>query len=608
MSNAIITSSVAASKIDALSKYVDLYSDLPSLQEVIDYHHVKSQAEHVQVCYGNVDTVRSLLELSASVIGGHPEGWTALHMATHMNSAEMAHMLLEAVPREELSMADPVAPSGPHGLTPLMTACQNIRTEEAEGIVEELLGIESVAAGINTPCEASGSIYRGSEWPLSACSITNDAPARYTALHLAADSHSSLPIVRCLLAHGASPLIRARNTAKGFASGAMLSVTAREAVKKAWPHHKRIANSTLHEYFSFDFGLVRPEELYTKMLSFTLALLASVGLAGAVLSAPRDRLDHDHCTATAVDCAATADGGCIAATSADGSPLDFRMVYVPPKTYGPGEKRAVYKQFQNYPRIVDASRAPSYAPTSPDQKPSVPIGYIDMPEGTTYGYWDAAYGVMNEAGLSMGESSCSGRLSSVPKGDGPNGSGALFWVGELSDIALESTYEIEDELLLPPDDNLVRDEDAMDKPTFAVSDDPIIHTVYQNEWYRITTHETGTGDHYFAADICIQLYAYMQIHTLKSLSSKLLVWFKGDLLSFTRLIYDILRLHEELRLLKADKATDEALVGYGPSTEWLHAAGFQDFQATPAQFTELRRRYEKTQKEADEIRDSALNA
>ncbi|EER16412.1 hypothetical protein Pmar_PMAR021008 [Perkinsus marinus ATCC 50983] len=49
MSNAIITSSVAASKIDALSKYVDLYSDLPSLQEVIDYHHVKSQAEHVQV-------------------------------------------------------------------------------------------------------------------------------------------------------------------------------------------------------------------------------------------------------------------------------------------------------------------------------------------------------------------------------------------------------------------------------------------------------------------------------------------------------------------------------------------------------------------------------
>ncbi|KAF4708062.1 hypothetical protein FOZ63_027926, partial [Perkinsus olseni] len=49
-------------------------------------------------------------------------------------------------------------------------------------------------------------------------------------------------------------------------------------------------------------------------------------------------------------------------------------------------------------------------------------------------------------------------------------------------------------------------------------------------------------------------------------------------------------------------------VGYGPSTEWLHAAGFQDFQATPEQFAELRLRYKTTQKEADEIRDSALGA
>ncbi|KAF4646574.1 hypothetical protein FOZ61_005598, partial [Perkinsus olseni] len=49
-------------------------------------------------------------------------------------------------------------------------------------------------------------------------------------------------------------------------------------------------------------------------------------------------------------------------------------------------------------------------------------------------------------------------------------------------------------------------------------------------------------------------------------------------------------------------------VGYGPSTEWLRAAGFQDFQATPEQFAELRLRYKTTQKEADEIRDSALGA
>ncbi|EER09654.1 conserved hypothetical protein [Perkinsus marinus ATCC 50983] len=58
-----------------------------------------------------------------------------------------------------------------------------------------------------------------------------------------------------------------------------------------------------------------------------------------------------------------------------------------------------------------------------------------MPEGTTYGYWEAAYGLMNEAGLCMGESSCSGRLTTVPIDENPHG--ALFWVGELASVALE---------------------------------------------------------------------------------------------------------------------------------------------------------------------------
>ncbi|EER16920.1 hypothetical protein Pmar_PMAR017408 [Perkinsus marinus ATCC 50983] len=51
-----------------------------------------------------------------------------------------------------------------------------------------------------------------------------------------------------------------------------------------------------------------------------------------------------------------------------------------------------------------------------------------------------------------------------------------------------------------------------------------------------------------------------------------------------------------------------AQVGYGPSSEWLRHAGFQDFQATPEQSTELERHYKKTQKKADKIRDSASDA
>ncbi|EER13658.1 hypothetical protein Pmar_PMAR013953, partial [Perkinsus marinus ATCC 50983] len=54
------------------------------------------------------------------------------------------------------------------------------------------------------------------------------------------------------------------------------------------------------------------------------------------------------------------------------------------------------------------------------------------------------------------------------------------------------------------DDDDGNDRVLKDKPMFAVSDDPITHIVYQSEWYCITTNETSTGDHYFAADIRIQ--------------------------------------------------------------------------------------------------------
>lgn len=138
-----------------------------------------------------------------------------------------------------------------------------------------------------------------------------------------------------------------------------------------------------------------------------------------------------HCTAMAVDCKATTDGSCMATTSADGSPIDFRLIYVPAKDHPEGAQRPVYVQKQDYPRYVDADRAPGYAPVD-GQKPVEPIGYIPQ-VNHTYAYWDATYGLINEHQLAMGESSCSGRLTAEPR---PKGF-ALFEIGELSDIALE---------------------------------------------------------------------------------------------------------------------------------------------------------------------------
>lgn len=141
-----------------------------------------------------------------------------------------------------------------------------------------------------------------------------------------------------------------------------------------------------------------------------------------------------HCTASAVDPKATLDGSSLIATSADGSPLDHRLIYVPAKDHPEGSMRPIYDQgSQAYPRYVDADLAPGYAPL-PGQKPTVPIGHIPQ-VAHTYAYWDAAYGVMNEHQLTMGESSCAGKLTALALGQ-PNGT-AMFGIGALSDVAME---------------------------------------------------------------------------------------------------------------------------------------------------------------------------
>ncbi|KAF4756276.1 hypothetical protein FOZ62_017545 [Perkinsus olseni] len=138
----------------------------------------------------------------------------------------------------------------------------------------------------------------------------------------------------------------------------------------------------------------------------------------------------------------------------------------------------------------------------------------------------------------------------------------------------QSTYRIKEDLLLPPDDNLVCDRDAMgpvdddnddtgtiascadnvdpkllkvnrlknrdcinfdsvplllpDKPTFAATVDPILHVIYQNEWYRITTHETSTGSHYFAADISLELSQWMDKLSFKAVPRTHWRWLRAD--------------------------------------------------------------------------------
>eukprot|EP00929_Paragymnodinium_shiwhaense_P057516 TRINITY_DN2879_c0_g1_i4.p1 TRINITY_DN2879_c0_g1~~TRINITY_DN2879_c0_g1_i4.p1 ORF type:complete len:690 (-),score=152.97 TRINITY_DN2879_c0_g1_i4:192-2261(-) len=143
--------------------------------------------------------------------------------------------------------------------------------------------------------------------------------------------------------------------------------------------------------------------------------------------------DVDGCTSVIVSAGATVDGSAITSHANDCQDCDFRMVYVPAKEHAHGSKRTVYTGiWDQYPRLVDPSRSEQYQADVGINTTQI-LGYI--PEvARTYALWEASYGVMNEHGLGMGESTTPGYL--VGKGIEQGGT-ALFSIGNLMTIALE---------------------------------------------------------------------------------------------------------------------------------------------------------------------------
>lgn len=121
--------------------------------------------------------------------------------------------------------------------------------------------------------------------------------------------------------------------------------------------------------------------------------------------------------------------------SEDSGPMtnDIRLVRVPRKQWPAGSMRPLLKFDAGYPRIVDGTRAPEYAAVN-GQVDTVPLGYIPQ-VAETYGYWDTDYGVHNEVGLVMGESTCTAMTVGWPA-DVPHGYNKVG-IHELSKIALE---------------------------------------------------------------------------------------------------------------------------------------------------------------------------
>merc|ERR1719356_743404 len=86
-----------------------------------------------------------------------------------------------------------------------------------------------------------------------------------------------------------------------------------------------------------------------------------------------------------------------------------------------------------YPRLIDVQRASDYAPVN-GQKSTAPL--VRIPQvPMTYSYWDLDYGLQNEKGLSIGESTCTAMTVGWPNSL-PYGHNAAC-IHELSKIALE---------------------------------------------------------------------------------------------------------------------------------------------------------------------------
>lgn len=151
--------------------------------------------------------------------------------------------------------------------------------------------------------------------------------------------------------------------------------------------------------------------------------------------------------------------------SNDGSgSTDSRAFLVPAMDWPPNSMRPVFLTSEAYPRFVfaDGWRGHgNYAP-EPGQNVSAPAGHIPQ-VAHTYALYEATYGILNEHGVSMGETTCSSvDWSSIPTAAGlrrgrmskrslDGGEGGFMCVDEMSRIALERTKTARDAVALMGD-------------------------------------------------------------------------------------------------------------------------------------------------------------
>ncbi|WP_147820906.1 dipeptidase [Salidesulfovibrio onnuriiensis] len=157
------------------------------------------------------------------------------------------------------------------------------------------------------------------------------------------------------------------------------------------------------------------------------------------------------CTTMIITKGASADGSMMVAHSDDDELGDQRLIYVPPhKQEG---SRQIFPESYRYPRISTTERGPGYDTGKPYTTPLYELPYKDIwailgkTVPTSYGYYDGAYGIMNEHNLMFGECTNGANFEPRPNGTG-KGTLRIFYSSELSRIALENCKTARDAIKL----------------------------------------------------------------------------------------------------------------------------------------------------------------
>lgn len=152
------------------------------------------------------------------------------------------------------------------------------------------------------------------------------------------------------------------------------------------------------------------------------------------------RGSEDRCTSIIVGRDASGEGNPLTSHTVDCASCDFRLAKVPRRRVIQPD-RAVYRYRAEYPRFLGSGKGATYEnavqwyPWRAKEGPFAPIGTINESETSeTYAFVDGAYGIMNEKGLAIGESTCGASLVGRPVNEGGE---ALLDVRELTLIAME---------------------------------------------------------------------------------------------------------------------------------------------------------------------------